>query len=314
MLSPNSVADMPAIGQQPQPSAPQSASPQISAQPFRFQSVQQIDDIERKYPNMSEASRKLLERERTRILSQSRKLTKEEKLAVELDPDLPWYVDEKGNKSLPQGFTRGDFKSTDIVDDATGDKRTIFTNDRNQVRFPNEMDPRLGGSARNPYSVGNKSTEAQSKDALYANRMFQAAKIIDDPKNTEAMKSLAERGAGSVPVAGNYMVSKEFQMASQAQRDFINATLRRESGAVISEPEFSNAKQQYFPQPGDSKEVLAQKKRNRAEAIKGIAGGAGPQYTPPFDISADGSIVERGKKGEDGWIEVEPGVRIRKRQ
>ncbi len=60
--------------------------------------------------------------------------------------------------------------------------------------------------------------------------------------------------------------------------------LRQESGAAINEGEFNNAKKQYFPQPGDSKEVIEQKRLNREAAIKGFDIAAGPgakQATPP---------------------------------
>ena len=57
--------------------------------------------------------------------------------------------------------------------------------------------------------------------------------------------------------------SDEYKQIEQAQRDFINATLRRESGATIQPSEFENAQLQYFPQPGDTPEVVKQKQRNR---------------------------------------------------
>lgn len=63
----------------------------------------------------------------------------------------------------------------------------------------------------------------------------------------------------------------------QYQRNFINATLREESGAAIAQSEFDNAQAQYFPQVGDSPEILQQKKRNREikqATYKAEAGGA----------------------------------------
>ena len=57
--------------------------------------------------------------------------------------------------------------------------------------------------------------------------------------------------------------SDKFKQIEQAQRDFINAVLRRESGAVIGEQEFENARLQYFPQPGDTPKVVKQKQKNR---------------------------------------------------
>ena len=67
------------------------------------------------------------------------------------------------------------------------------------------------------------------------------------------------------------MLSDNNKKAEQAQRDFVNAVLRRESGAVIAESEFANAQKQYFPQPGDSAAVeKLQKARNRQIAIQGL--------------------------------------------
>lgn len=80
----------------------------------------------------------------------------------------------------------------------------------------------------------------------------------------------------NVPMGlGNYGRDPEFQKFDQARRDFVNAILRRESGAVISDQEFENANQQYFPVPGDSPEVIAQKRRNRETTIQGLEIGSG---------------------------------------
>ncbi|QRI63619.1 hypothetical protein JQ506_22945 [Shinella sp. PSBB067] len=58
----------------------------------------------------------------------------------------------------------------------------------------------------------------------------------------------------------------------------MNAQLRRESGAVISDEEFDNANKQYFPQPGDTKEVLRQKAANRKVVSDAMRRDAGPTY------------------------------------
>jgi hypothetical protein len=79
---------------------------------------------------------------------------------------------------------------------------------------------------------------------------------------------------GTLEAVGNMALSSSGQKAEQAQRDFINAVLRQESGAVISEQEFDNARKQYFPQPFDSAEVKRQKAQNRKLAIQGILNNA----------------------------------------
>lgn len=138
-------------------------------------------------------------------------------------------------------------------------------------------------------------TEGQAKANLFGSRMLEADRILNDlegkynPLAVNAKVAAAETPiiGGLAGWAGNAMLGEQGQQAEQAQRDFINAVLRRESGAVISEPEFKNAAKQYFPQQGDSKAVLDQKRRNRQLAIRGmeaeIPGGfrSAPTLTSP---------------------------------
>lgn len=76
-------------------------------------------------------------------------------------------------------------------------------------------------------------------------------------------------------VLPNFLKSSERQQLEQAQRNFVNAVLRRESGAVISDSEFNNAAKQYFPQPGDSTKVLEQKRANRELVVRNFINEAG---------------------------------------
>lgn len=125
-------------------------------------------------------------------------------------------------------------------------------------------------------------TEQQSKDALFGSRMQESHKILTEleAKDIKApvMNSLpyGDKFSNALPsILGG--ASAEQQQYVQAQRDFINAVLRKESGAVIAPSEFENAQKQYFPQIGDSKEVIAQKARNRELAMNMIISGAGAQ-------------------------------------
>lgn len=145
--------------------------------------------------------------------------------------------------------------------------------------------------AANPYAVGGKMTEVQNKDALYASRMLNAEQTLTDPAVVSAAQSRMQRGYAATPVVGNSLVSPEYQKFDQASRDLINAILRRESGAAISESEFDNAKRQYLPAPGDSPEVLAQKAQNRRAAIEGFASGAGKAYRPKMIFDEGGKLV-----------------------
>jgi hypothetical protein len=176
------------------------------------------------------------------------------------------------------------------VKDAAGNE-TLVRIDNQGNALPLDVPGTGAANKTNPYAFG-KMTDTQSKDALYASRMFGAEKLLRDPAIVDAATSVPQQTMSRIPGVGNFMVSDSFQKYDQAKRDFVNATLRRESGAVISEAEFSNAEKQYFPRPGDSKAVIEQKRRNRAEAIKGIAAGAGQSYRPQNVFGPNGEIVD----------------------
>jgi hypothetical protein len=120
--------------------------------------------------------------------------------------------------------------------------------------------------------------ESESRSAGFADRMANANKIISDPLVTESALSLSQRAKGAIPIAGNFLTSDDFKAYDQAQRDFINSILRRESGAVISDDEFANARLQYFPAPGDTPDIIEQKRLNREAALLGVQRSAGPAY------------------------------------
>ena len=113
---------------------------------------------------------------------------------------------------------------------------------------------------------------------VYADRMYAAEQVLAEIENVGT--DLGQRILGGLPVVGNFLVSTDYQRYQQAERDFINAVLRRESGAVISDEEFANARQQYFPQPGDNQQVIDQKRRSRQLATDLISLAAGPGFDP----------------------------------
>jgi len=122
-------------------------------------------------------------------------------------------------------------------------------------------------------------TDAQSAAALYADRARSSDEILE--KVEIQGKNYAGRALEKAPLGlGNYFQDPDYQKFEQARRDFINAILRRESGAVINAEEFVNAEKQYFPAPGDSEEVIKQKRENRRIAIEGLSRSAGRTYKP----------------------------------
>ena len=86
----------------------------------------------------------------------------------------------------------------------------------------------------------------------------------------------------------------------QAERNFCNATLRRESGAAIAASEFENCEVQYFPRAGDTQNVLAQKKENRRIIREQFEAEAGQSALSDIGATRDTSKpVERQLSDEE---------------
>ena len=122
-------------------------------------------------------------------------------------------------------------------------------------------------------------TEGQSIFSIYASRMGDANKIIGDlTPYAKTANPLTFQAQKTAPDVLNPLKSNEFQSYDQATRNFLNAVLRKESGAVISPTEFVEGRRQYFPMPGDSDQVIAQKAQNRQTAIENFTRGAGKAF------------------------------------
>ncbi|MBS0529759.1 MAG: hypothetical protein JSS22_10265 [Proteobacteria bacterium] len=161
----------------------------------------------------------------------------------------------------------------------------------------------------NPFSNG-KMTQDQGKAATMTDRMADANTVLTKNENINDTKAGYAGGVlANVPVPGvgkfsdtslyNYFASPARQQNIQAQRNFVNAVLRQESGAAINQSEFENAQRQYFPQPGDTSQVIEQKRQNRIRAMQGMAREAGPRYQPPASLNgtipatpSGGSVVD----------------------
>jgi len=131
-----------------------------------------------------------------------------------------------------------------------------------------------GGPADPATQAGKKPlNDTQAKALQFGTRMQQAGQNLDalaaaGVDQPGIIKRVADVvGAGAL---ANWSQSPQQQQVEQSQRDFVNAVLRRESGAAISNSEFDNARQQYFPQIGDDDKVIEQKRRNRELATRGI--------------------------------------------
>lgn len=164
------------------------------------------------------------------------------------------------------------------------------------------------GAAAAPQQLKGKGTaltEFQGKATGFAMRAEQANKDLASVESKGVNQpGVFKRVAESTPYFGeglgtlaNVTQSAEQQRVEQAQRNFVNAILRQESGAAINADEFANARKQYFPQPGDSKDVIEQKRANRELAIKSLEVSAGPgmKQAPKSSASSIDALLEKYK-------------------
>jgi len=82
--------------------------------------------------------------------------------------------------------------------------------------------------------------------------------------------------------APNLLQSEDMQIYNQAQRQFTEARLRKDSGAAIPEAEFENDRVMYFVQPGDTQETIKRKKAARESTLNALARESGKAYTESY--------------------------------
>jgi hypothetical protein len=174
-----------------------------------------------------------------------------------------------------------------ITDPATGQLMFVTPQQIMQAAQASGMGQQQGGQPTTgqigtpltgPKPPEAKFNQEQGNAATFADRIANSIPVIE--KFGEAGTGLIDTMASKVPGVGNYLISDEFRQLDQAKRDFINAALRRESGATIGEHEIEEANRQYFPQPNDDPGTLELKRRNRQTVLNGMIRSAGPNYKP----------------------------------
>lgn len=198
-----------------------------------------------------------------------------------------WALEQQRRQEIEQGRRSGDIKEV-IGPDGSVYLVNKVTRETHQVVGPDGKPLVSGKGGGSGTGAGKPLTEGQAKANIFGGRMTESDKVLRELEdkgvtNSGLMKNTVQGALGLTPFIGDKLSdaagsvlntvpvigpNSAQQRVEQARRDFINAVLRKESGAVISPQEFSNAERQYFPQPGDSKEVLEQKRRNRQLATQ----------------------------------------------
>lgn len=154
-------------------------------------------------------------------------------------------------------------------------------------------------SFRQGSGVGGKPlTEGESKDTVYATRAQGALPDID--KYGEALAGAVDNAASAT--IGNVATSKEFQLAQNAGNEFLQAILRKDTGAAITTQEMEEYGKTYLPSFGDKPETLERKKTARRRALEAMKAGMPPQAI----LAQERALQNTANSGMGGGSEMEP--------
>lgn len=142
---------------------------------------------------------------------------------------------------------------------------------------------------------GKPFTEAQSKDNVYSVRAQGALELLDSV-GAEALTSRTDRALDAVPLGiGREAQGDAFQVAQQAGDEFLQAILRKDTGAAITPGEQALYGKTYLPQPGDKPAVIEAKRAARLRAIEAVKSGASVQQI----TAQERALVESARKIEE---------------
>jgi hypothetical protein len=202
-------------------------------------------------------------------------------------------------QQFDQGFKTGRI-TEDMVDRLTPALATM------QAGFNQQQESRADrlsreqiarGERADKLAEGKKPTESEQKAYGFAQRMELSDQLITNLENkvlTEGKDATAlyptatSQAASKVPLIGDYLrtqvTSPIQQQYRQAQENWVRANLRKESGAVIGSDEMADEIRTYFPQPGESAQVIQQKQLARQVTQDAMKTSAGALYRP-FDLN-----------------------------
>ncbi len=152
-------------------------------------------------------------------------------------------------------------------------------------------------------------TEGQQKASGYYDRMKGASKTFNslEDQGFDAT-TYQQKVSNLIPLGfGGKFMTADQQKYSTAAIDWARSKLRFESGAVIGDQEAADEAKLYFPQPGDSKEVISLKRQFRDTAEKAMLQASGRQAVSKLDdvdkptVTKDESPGDNSKLSE--WTE-----------
>jgi hypothetical protein len=156
--------------------------------------------------------------------------------------------------------------------------------------------------------VGKKFDKNQIDGARFGVRMLQNSgpirQVLDDGYKVTVEDAKKIRILGALGL-GTLTLAPEAQRFYAAANNWIAAQLRQESGAAIAPSEYADALQQYFPQAGDSRQVIEDKRALRETATRGMINSAGDAFASLFpDAVPFLTRTVKDEGGEDKEVQI----------
>ena len=157
-------------------------------------------------------------------------------------------------------------------------------------------------------------TEGQSKDIVFATRAEGALASLDPI--AKALTSRGEVAADWLPMGlGGGMQTDEYQVAKTAGDEFLQAILRKDTGAAITTQEQALYGETYLPRPGDSPARLQYKQEARKRAVEALKGGMSPAQIiaqeKALEKAGAAAPPDTSATDADGWKTLPGGVKVR---
>lgn len=159
---------------------------------------------------------------------------------------------------------------------------------------PDGFDPAKVVSSRR-----QKFDQSQQNSATFGARMLQNEGAVRDAFDSgyevniadiKKIRALEVLGFGAIGL------SPEAQKFHAAASNWVAAQLRQESGAAIGPKEYSDALVQYFPQAGDSNEVIQSKRALRETATQGMINSSGDAFNVMYPEAVPFLKFKRGEE------------------
>ena len=158
------------------------------------------------------------------------------------------------------------------------------------------------GGGGTTVNVGN-ATEGERKAGTLANRLDFAMAQINDVISLNPEAQMPGKAATMLDAMGmDYLVrlanDADRQIVEAAQIDMLDAALTLATGAAYTREQFEGYKKSYFPQLGDTPEVIEAKKQRLQNTIEAAYSAAG--RAAPVNMFSSGGVAEETSILPDG--------------